>query len=51
MLGLVLNKVDMNRLSLYDHSSAEYYDARRYKNYLLKGPVPVGTDEADSASG
>jgi succinoglycan biosynthesis transport protein ExoP len=45
MLGLVLNKVDMNRLSLYDHNSAEYYDARRYKNYLLKGPVSVSTDD------
>lgn len=51
MLGLVLNKVDMNRLSLYDHSSAEYYDARRYKNYLLKGPVSVSTGEVDSATG
>ena len=50
MLGLVLNKVDMNRLSLYDHSSAEYYDARRHKNYLLMGPVSVSTD-ADSATG
>jgi succinoglycan biosynthesis transport protein ExoP len=51
MLGLVLNKVDMNRLSLYDHGSAKYYDARRYKNYLLKGPVSVSTDDADSATG
>jgi succinoglycan biosynthesis transport protein ExoP len=51
MLGLVLNKVDMNRLSLYDHSAAEYCDARRYKNYLLKGPVSVSTDETDSAIG
>ena len=51
MLGLVLNKVDMNRLSRYDHSAAEYCDARRYKNYVLKGPVSVSTDETDSAIG
>jgi len=46
MLGLVLNKVDMSRLRLYD-SSAEYYDARRYANYLLKGPL---TDRAAARS-
>jgi succinoglycan biosynthesis transport protein ExoP len=51
MLGLILNKVDMNRLSRYDHSAAEYCDARRYKNYVLKGPVSVSTDETDSAIG
>jgi polysaccharide biosynthesis transport protein len=51
MLGLVLNKVDMNRLRLYDHSAAEYYNARRYKSYLLKGPVSASTDETDSATG
>jgi succinoglycan biosynthesis transport protein ExoP len=39
MLGFVLNKVDFGRLSLYDQRAADYYDARRYSNYLLKGSV------------
>jgi succinoglycan biosynthesis transport protein ExoP len=39
MLGFVLNKVDFGRLSLYDQRAADYYDVRRYSNYLLKGPV------------
>jgi succinoglycan biosynthesis transport protein ExoP len=47
MLGLVLNKVDMNRLSLYDQSTAEYYDAARYSNYLL---LDAGSDRAGQHS-
>ena len=35
MLGFVLNKVDMRRLSLYDRRAADYYDPKRYANYLL----------------
>jgi succinoglycan biosynthesis transport protein ExoP len=38
MLGFVLNKVDMRRLSLYDRRAAEYYDPKRYANYLLPAP-------------
>jgi succinoglycan biosynthesis transport protein ExoP len=38
MLGFVLNKVDFDRLSLYDQRAADYYDARRYSNYLLSDP-------------
>jgi succinoglycan biosynthesis transport protein ExoP len=38
MLGFVLNKVDFNRLRHYDQSAADYYDARRYSNYVLQGP-------------
>jgi succinoglycan biosynthesis transport protein ExoP len=38
MLGFVLNNVDMRRLSLYDRRAAEYYDPKRYANYLLLGP-------------
>jgi succinoglycan biosynthesis transport protein ExoP len=39
MLGFVLNKVDFSRLRLYDRRMIDYYDARRYGNYLLKGPM------------
>jgi polysaccharide biosynthesis transport protein len=35
MLGFVLNKVDMRRLSLYDRRTAVYYDRKRYANYLV----------------
>jgi Mrp family chromosome partitioning ATPase len=38
MLGFVLNKVDMRRLSLYDRRAADYYDPKRYANYLLPPP-------------
>jgi succinoglycan biosynthesis transport protein ExoP len=38
MLGFVLNKVDMRRLSLYDRRAADYYDPKRYANYLLPAP-------------
>jgi succinoglycan biosynthesis transport protein ExoP len=37
MLGFVLNKVDFSRLSLYDLRAADYYDERRYANYVLRG--------------
>jgi polysaccharide biosynthesis transport protein len=37
MLGFVLNKVDFGRLSLYDLRAADYYDERRYSNYVLRG--------------
>ena len=40
MLGFVLNKVDMRRLSLYDRRAADYYDPKRYANYLLPPPPP-----------
>jgi polysaccharide biosynthesis transport protein len=39
VLGLVLNKVDFNRLRLYDRRMIDYYDERRYGNYLLSGPM------------
>jgi succinoglycan biosynthesis transport protein ExoP len=39
MLGFVLNKVDMTRLSLYDGCAADYYDTKRYSNYLIEGPT------------
>jgi succinoglycan biosynthesis transport protein ExoP len=38
MLGFVLNRVDMRRLSLYDRRAADYYDPKRYANYLLPAP-------------
>ena len=39
MLGFVLNKVKFDRLRLYDHRAADYYDPKRYSNYLVKIPV------------
>jgi succinoglycan biosynthesis transport protein ExoP len=43
MLGFVLNKVDFSRLRHYDQSAADYYDAKRYSNYLHKGPAAEGS--------
>jgi succinoglycan biosynthesis transport protein ExoP len=32
--GVVLNQVDLSRLSLYDQETAQWFDRKRYSNYL-----------------
>lgn len=34
LMGVVLNKVDMKRLHLYDHDAAQWFNLRKYRNYL-----------------
>lgn len=34
LMGVVLNKVDMKRLHLYDQDAAQWFDLRKYHNYL-----------------
>lgn len=51
MLGFVLNKVDMRRLSLYDHRAAEYYDPKRYANYLLPALPDYHTERGHLENG
>jgi polysaccharide biosynthesis transport protein len=38
-LGVVLNKVTMNRLKLYEHYGPEDYYTGRYAKYYHHGPV------------
>ena len=49
MLGFVLNKVDMRRLSLYDRRTAVYYDRKRYANYLVPALPDYYTDRDGQA--
>jgi succinoglycan biosynthesis transport protein ExoP len=51
MLGFALNNVDMRRLSLYDHRTAEYYDPKRYANYLLPALPDYHTERGHSENG
>jgi polysaccharide biosynthesis transport protein len=44
MLGFALNKVDFNRLSHYDPRATDYYNDRRYSNYLLKDSMVNSLD-------
>ena len=32
LIGVVLNKVDMKRLHLYDHAAAQWFNMRKYHN-------------------
>jgi succinoglycan biosynthesis transport protein ExoP len=34
LLGVVLNKVDMKRLHLYDYAAAQWFDERKFHKYL-----------------
>lgn len=39
LLGVVLNRVDMKRLHLYDYAAAQWFDERKYHKYLDIEPI------------
>jgi succinoglycan biosynthesis transport protein ExoP len=39
LIGIVLNKVNMRQLRVYDPAAAQWFDARRYRNYLNLSPA------------
>jgi succinoglycan biosynthesis transport protein ExoP len=39
LIGIVLNKVNMRQLRAYDPAAAQWFDVRRYRNYLNLSPA------------